>query len=176
VAHAASTGFCSSELGAALLVAGVANAVEPVMEHLPSGTGTASLERGDMLVVLQKGGLVVTDVSVVHPVANSFIQRASKYHKYGAGGQVAGGSISPLFMWTYGCLGIPAMQVLGTLAASTAWLRCHSQVFYGGGHPRANLDKGRAWLWLIGNEVVYREALHVYATAGRHGHPWRGPL
>jgi hypothetical protein len=36
-----------------------------------------SLERSDMLVVLPDEGLVVTDVSVVHPAANSFLQQAA---------------------------------------------------------------------------------------------------
>jgi hypothetical protein len=91
--------------------AGVATAVEPAMERLQTGTGRASLEHSDMLVVLPDEGLVVTDVSVVHPAANSFFQRAartagaaaslrdaSKFRKYGGGGQVAGGSFTPLSM------------------------------------------------------------------------------
>jgi hypothetical protein len=53
--------------------AGVATTVERVR----AGTGRASLERGNMLVVLPDEGLVVTDVSVVHPTANSFLQRAA---------------------------------------------------------------------------------------------------
>jgi hypothetical protein len=44
-----------------------------LMEQLWAGTGSASLEWGDMLVVLLKGGLVVTDASVVHSVATSFV-------------------------------------------------------------------------------------------------------
>jgi hypothetical protein len=89
--------------------AGVATAVEPAMERLRAGTGRASLERGDMLVMLPDEGLVVTDVSVVHPAANSYFHRAaahtagaaaslrdaSKFYKYGGGGQVAGGSFLP---------------------------------------------------------------------------------
>jgi hypothetical protein len=73
-----------------------------------AGTGSASLKCGDMRVVLPDEGLVVTDVSVVHPAANTFFQRAahaagaaaslrdgSKFRKYGGGGQVAGGSFTP---------------------------------------------------------------------------------
>jgi hypothetical protein len=98
-----------------------------------AGTGSASLERGDMLVVLPDEGLVVTDVSVVHPAANSFFQRAahaagaaaslrdaSKFRKYGGGEQVAGGSFTPLSIKSYGRLGRPAMQLLQTLAAAAA--------------------------------------------------------
>jgi hypothetical protein len=58
--------------------AGVATTVEPVMEQLRAGTGRASLERSDMLVVLPDEGLVVTDVSVVHPATNSFLQQAAR--------------------------------------------------------------------------------------------------
>jgi hypothetical protein len=78
--------------------AGVVTTVEPAMERLRAGTGRASLERGDMLVVLPDEGLVVTDVSVVHPAANSFfqwaahtagaaasLQDASKFRKYRGG-------------------------------------------------------------------------------------------
>jgi hypothetical protein len=101
--------------------AGVAATVEPAMERLQAGTGRASLERSDMLVVLPDEGLVVTDVSVVHPAANSFFQRAAhtagtaastrdapKSCKYGGGGQVAGSSFTPLLhgvLWAPGSAG-----------------------------------------------------------------------
>jgi hypothetical protein len=52
------------------------------MEQLWAGTGSASLEWGAMLVVLLKGGLVVTDVSVVHSVATSFVRCVA--HEAGA--------------------------------------------------------------------------------------------
>jgi hypothetical protein len=148
------------------------------MERLRAGTGRASLERGDMLVVLPDEGLVVTDVSVVHPAANSFFHRAahtagaaaslqdaSKNYKYGGGGQVAGGSFTPLFMESYGLLGQPVMQLLQTLAAAAAssaaaWSDVTTSSFVTG----ALRELGVALV--KGNEVVYREALHVYATAG----------
>jgi hypothetical protein len=70
--------------------------------RLRAGTGRASLERGDILVVLPDEGLVVTDVSVVHPAATSYLQwaehtagtaactrDAAKSCTYGGGGQVA---------------------------------------------------------------------------------------
>jgi hypothetical protein len=111
--------------------AGVATAVEPAMERLRAGTERASLERGDMLVVLLDEALVVTDVSVVNPAANSFFQRAahragaaaslrdaSKFRKYSGSGQVAGGSFTPLSLESYGHLGRPGMQLLQTLAAA----------------------------------------------------------
>jgi hypothetical protein len=86
-----------------------------------------------MLVVLPDQGLVVTDVSVVHPAANSYFDRAahtagaaaslrdaSKFYKYGGGGQVTGGSFTPLSMESYGRLGRPALQLLQTLASAAA--------------------------------------------------------
>jgi hypothetical protein len=136
------------------------------------------LERGDVLVVLPDKVLVVTDVSVVHPAANIFFQRAahmageeaslrdaSKFCKYGGGGQVAGGSFTPLSMESYGRLSRPAMQLLQTLAAAapssaTAGLDVTTSSFMTG----ALRELGVALV--KGNDVVYREALHVYATAG----------
>jgi hypothetical protein len=57
----------------------------------------------------------VTDVSVVHPAANSYsrqaahtagaaasLRDASKFRKHGGGGQVAAGSFTPLSMESYG--------------------------------------------------------------------------
>jgi hypothetical protein len=89
----------------------VATKVEPAMERVRVGIGRVSLERGDMLVGLPEKGLVVTDVSVIHPAANSFLQQAAhmagtaasardaaKSRKYGGGGQGAGGSFTPLSM------------------------------------------------------------------------------
>jgi hypothetical protein len=76
-----------------------------------------------MLVVLPDEGSVVTDVSVVHPAANNFLQQAAqiagaaastqdaaKSRKYSSGGQVAGGSFVPLSMKSYRRLGRPLMQ------------------------------------------------------------------
>jgi hypothetical protein len=111
--------------------AGVETAVEPAMERLRAGTGRASLERSDLLVVLPDEGLVVTDVSVVHQAANSFFRWAARTagaagaaaslrdaSKYGGDGQVAGGSFTPNSMESYGRLGRPVMQLLQTLAAA----------------------------------------------------------
>jgi hypothetical protein len=158
--------------------AGVVTAVEPAMERLRAGTGCASLERGDMLVVLPDEGLVVTDVSVVHPAASSFFRQAahtagaaaslrdaSKFCKYGGGGQVAGGSFTSLSMESYGRLGRPAMQLLQTLAAAaassaTAGSDVTTSSFVTGGLQELSVALVK------GNEVVYREVFNVYATAG----------
>jgi hypothetical protein len=128
-----------------------------------------------MLVVLPDEGLVVTDVSVVHPAANSFFQQtahtagaaaslrdASKFRKYGGGGQVAGGSFTPLSMESYGHLVRPAMQLLQTLTAASA--TAGSDVTTSSFVTGVLRELGVALV--SGNDVVYREALHVYATAG----------
>jgi hypothetical protein len=145
-----------------------------------------------MLVLLSEEGLVVTDVSVVHDAANSFFQRsahvagaaaflrdASKFRKYGGGGQVAGGrwqvaggrrqvagvSFTPLPMESYWRLGRPAMQLLQTLAAAAA-----SPATAGSDVTSSSFVTGALLELIVAlvkeNEVVYREALHVYATAG----------
>jgi hypothetical protein len=158
--------------------AGVATAVEPAMERLQAGTGRASLEHSDLLVVLPDEGLVVTDVSVVHSAANSFFQQAAhtagaaafvmdaaKSHKYGGSRQVAGGSFTPLSMESYGRLGWLAMQLLRTLAdaaasSATAGSDITTSTFVTGALCELSVALVK------GKEVVYRDALHVYATAG----------
>jgi hypothetical protein len=83
-----------------------------------------------VMVVLPDEGLVVTDVSVVHPAANSFLQWAAhmagaaastrdvaKSRKYDGGGKVAGGSFTLLSMEFYGRVGRPAMQLLKCLSS-----------------------------------------------------------
>jgi hypothetical protein len=157
---------------------GVATAVEPAMEGLRAGTGRASVELGDMLVVLPDEGLVVTDVSAVHPAANSFLQQAAhtagaaasardaaNSSKYGGGGQVAGCTFAPLSIESYGCLGWRAMQFLRTLAdaaasSATAGLDITTSSFVTGALRELSVALVKR------NEVVYREALLVYATAG----------
>jgi hypothetical protein len=93
----------------------VAMSVECAMEPLRAGTGRASLVCGDMLVVLLDEDLVITDDSVVHPAANSFLQQAAhmadsawdaaKSRKYGGGRPVASllpYPLSPTGTWTAG--------------------------------------------------------------------------
>jgi hypothetical protein len=137
------------------------------MERLRAGTGRASLERGDMLVVLPDEGLVVTDVSVVPLPPTVFSTReahaagaaaslrdASKFYKYGGGGQVAGGSLTPLSMESYGRLGRPAMQLLQTLAAAAASsATARSDVITSSFVTGALRELGVALV--KGNEVVY---------------------
>jgi hypothetical protein len=135
-------------------------------------------ERGDMLVAQPDEGLVVTDVSVVHPAAKSFLQGtahmagaaasmrdAANSRKYGVGGQVAGGSFAPVPMEYYGLLGRPAMQLLQTLAAAAA-----SSATAGPDATTSSFVTGAlrelSVALVKGNEIMYREALHVYATAG----------
>jgi hypothetical protein len=88
---------------------------------------------------------------------------------------VAGGSFTPLSMESYGRLGRPAMQLLQTLAAAAASsATAGSDVTTSSFVTGALRELGVALV--KGNEVVYREALHVYATAGgtlRYGDPWQ---
>jgi hypothetical protein len=85
-------------------------------------------------------------------------------HAESGGGQVAGGSFTPLSMES-GRLGRPAMQLLQTLAAAAAsFARAGSDVTTSSFVTGALRELGVALV--KGNEVVYREALHVYATAG----------
>jgi hypothetical protein len=96
-----------------------------------AGAGGAFLERSDMLVVLRNAGMLVTDVSVIHPAANSLVQWAAHqlalqlllgtHRLQGAGGQVADGSFFPLSMESYGRLGRPALQFLQGLASAAAF-------------------------------------------------------
>jgi hypothetical protein len=143
--------------------AGAATAVEPAMERLRVGTGRASLEHSDLLVVLPDEGSVVTDVSVVHPVANSFLRRAAhtagtaasardaaKSLKYGSGGH------TPLSMESYRRLGRLAMQFLQTLAdAATSSATAGSDVTISSFVTGALRELSVALV--KGNEVVYRK-------------------
>jgi hypothetical protein len=159
--------------------AGVATAVEPAMERLRAGTGRASLERGDMLVVLPDKlheGLVVTGVSVVHPAANSFfhwaahtagaaasLRDASKNYKYSGGGQAAPSlpsPWSPTGAWAGRRCSFYKPLPLLLPPPATAGSDVTTSSFVTG----ALRELGVALV--KGNEVVYREALHVYATAG----------
>jgi hypothetical protein len=145
------------------------------MERLRAGIGRASLERGDMLVVLPDEGLVVTDVIVVHPAANRFLQRAAhasgaaasawdatNSRKYGGGGQVAGGSLVHVVLSASGKAGNAVF--LRTLADAVA-----SSATTGSYVPTSSFVMGALHEFSValvkGNEVVYCEALHMYATA-----------
>jgi hypothetical protein len=104
---------CPSEFGAALVI--MLRLQPPFilkMEWLRAGAGGAFLERSDMLFVLRNAGMLVTDVSVFHPDANSLVQWAAHqlalqplpgtHRLHGAGGQVADGSFFPLSMESSG--------------------------------------------------------------------------
>jgi hypothetical protein len=78
---------------------------------------------------------------------------------------VAGGSFTPLSMESYGHLGRPAMQLLQNLVAAatssaTAGPDVTASSFVTGALRELSVALVK------GNEVVYRGALHVYATAG----------
>jgi hypothetical protein len=134
-----------------------------------------SLGRGDLVVVLSEDGLLVADVSVVHPAAESFIwqpaqqagtaasaQDTAECQKYGSG-QVAGGSFMPPSTESCARMGRPAMQFLGTLAntASTAVASDVTTSFLVGALRELSIALVK------GNEVIYAEPRHV--TAGSMG-------
>jgi hypothetical protein len=158
--------------------AGVATAVEPAMSRLRARTAQPTRERGDLLAVLPEAGLVVADVSVVHPAAMTYARNASrtdgaaaaardqeKRLKYGVGSQVATHGFTPLSTETYGRMGAPAHAFLKDLASAAAssaaaGFEVTTSAFKAG----ALRELGTALV--RGNEVVYREALCVYARAG----------
>jgi hypothetical protein len=137
------------------------------MQRLCAGTGRAPLRHRDELVVLLYD-LVVTDVSVAHPAGRcgSLCTECGKKCNYGGGRQVAGDSFASLSLESYGHLGRLAMQFLRTLAdaaasSATAGFDVTTFSFVTGALGELSVALVKR------NEVVYREALHVYATAGR---------
>jgi hypothetical protein len=58
-------------LGRIACCAGVATVVEPAIECLRLALGHISWEQGDALAVMPDSGLVVEDISVVHPAAQT---------------------------------------------------------------------------------------------------------
>lgn len=158
--------------------AGVATAVEPAMSRLRSRDARPTSERGDLLAVLPETGLVVTDVSVVHPAAQTYVRAASqtdgaaaaardqaKRLKYGVGTQPTSHGFIPLTTETYGRLSQPAHSFLKTLAtaaasSASAGAEVTTSAFKAGALRELSVALVR------GNAIVYREALTVYATAG----------
>jgi hypothetical protein len=157
--------------------AGVSTAGEPAMDRLRTAAPTNREDRGDILAVLPSG-LVVADVSVVHPAATSYSRAAArtagaaaasrdalKRRQYHAGGLPAALSFFPLSVESYGRLGSGAMQFLNALAeaalaSSAAGTDVTKAAFISGALRELGVSL------CIGNELVYREGLHVYAAAG----------
>jgi hypothetical protein len=156
--------------------AGMSTPGEPAMDRLRTADPTNREDRGDMLAVLPSG-LVVADVSVVHPAATSYSRAAAqttgsaaasrdalKRRQYHAGSLPAALSFYPLSVESYGRLGSGAMQFLNALAeAALASSAAGSDVTKAAFISGALRELGVTLC--IGNELVYREAMHVYAAA-----------
>ena len=114
----------------------------------------ATEERGDILAVMPSG-LVVLDVSLTHPSADSYVQAAAaragaaaaardryKRQKYAAMTMHAATTFVPLTIESYRRLGTPAMVFLNKTRRRRPW----------GQHRRgAELRKQRSWEGLSGN-------------------------
>jgi hypothetical protein len=149
--------------------------MEPAIEGLRAGTGRASLEHGDMLVVLPDEGLVVTDVSVVHPTTNCILQQAvnaaasardaAKSRKHGGAGRL----LCSLIHGNQRAPSPPGNAVsaaLADIAASSAMAGSDvTTSFVTGALHAISVASVR------GNEVAHGEALHVHATAGSTAAP-----
>jgi hypothetical protein len=147
--------------------AGVSTAGEPAMDRFRNTAPTNREVRGDILAVLPSG-LVVADVSIVHPAAPSYSRAAAwtagaaatsrnalKRRQYHAGGLPAAPSFPPL----------SAVQFLNALAeaalaSSAAGTDVTKAAFISGALPELGATL------CMGNKPVCREGLHVYAAAG----------
>jgi hypothetical protein len=114
--------------------AGIASSAEPAMRSLPgvqaSAVANSPESRGDILMVLPDG-LTVTDVSVIHPAAASYVRAARveggaaasrdqvKRAQYSSA-DPNGYAFVPLSVETFGRLGKPAMELLNQLATTAA--------------------------------------------------------
>jgi hypothetical protein len=108
--------------------AGVVTAAEPAMARLRWQAVQPTGERGDILALLPSVGLIVADVSVVHPAASKFVRAAAqtdgaaaagrdreKRLKYGVGEQIAAGGFTPLSTETYSRMSSVAHTFLKSL-------------------------------------------------------------
>jgi hypothetical protein len=155
----------------------VSTACEPAIYGLRNASPTNREDHSDILAVLLSG-LVVADVSVVHPAATSSSRAATwnagaaaasrdalKRCQYHAGGLPAALSFSPLTVESYSHIGAAAMRFLNALAevalASSATGTDVTKVAFISGALRKLGVTFCVW-----NELVYREGLNVYAVAG----------
>jgi hypothetical protein len=121
---------------------------------------------------------ILADVSVVHPAATSYSSAAVqiagaaaasrdvlKRRQYHAGGLPSDLSFYPLSVESYGRLGSGAMQFLNAVAeAALASSAAGTDVTKAAFISRVLRELGVTLC--VGNELVYREGLHVYAAAG----------
>ena len=100
--------------------------------HKRQRSGTPSARGDGQLFVLHEGVLVI-DVSVVHPAAETYVQDAAnsdgaaaaargarKVEKYSCGQAGGGYDFEPVIVETYGRLGEPAFELLARLARVAA--------------------------------------------------------
>jgi hypothetical protein len=156
---------------------GVSTVGEPTMDHLRNAAPTNRENRSDILAVLS-GGLVVADVLVSHPAATSYSRAAArtaaaaaasrnalKQRQYRAGCLPAALSSYPLSVESFKRFGVSAMQFLNALAeaalaSSAAGTDVTKSAFISRALPELGVTLD------VRNELVYREAMHVYAAPG----------
>jgi hypothetical protein len=147
------------------------------MDRLRNAAPTNCEDRCDILAILPSG-LVVADVSIVHPAAPSYSRAtartagapatsrdALKRRQYHAGGLSAALSFYPLSVESFGRFGASAMPfpsalAEAALASSAAGTHVTKAVLISGVLRELGVTLS------MGNELLYREAMHVYATAG----------
>jgi hypothetical protein len=164
-------------LGCIACRAGVATVVEPAIECLRLALGHISWEQGDVLAVMPDSGLVVADISVVHPAAQTYVVREAgktgaavssceeeKRSICGDGGSIFGGSFVPLTMESWWQLGLLAVRFhVPPRRAPKSLVSARSDVTMAAFMSGALQGMGVALA--PGNNVVSREMLHVYAAA-----------
>jgi hypothetical protein len=150
----------------------VNTAGKPAMDRLRNAAPT---NRDDFLALLPSG-LVVADVSVVHPAATSHSRAAArtagaaaasrdalKRRQYHDGGLPAALTFYPLSVESYGGLGAAAMQFLNALAEDVLASSAAGTDVTKAAFMSAALRELGVTL-CFGNDLVYREGLH--ATGG----------
>jgi hypothetical protein len=153
--------------------AGVATSEEPELRPLrgrDDRSGNAG-DRGDILLAMQSA-LTVADISVVHPAARTYVRAAAatagsaaalrdrdKKARYERG-DTGGYAFVPLSVESYGRMGVPAMQLLNTLADTAA----ASGVVVKGDFVRNTLRELSVGL-CKGNGILYRAGLKILARA-----------
>jgi nucleotide-binding universal stress UspA family protein len=157
--------------------AGIATSVEPELRPL-RGVQTAALNnrplsRGDVLLVLPDA-LTVTDISVVHPAAPTYVAGAAQTDGSAAAARdqlkraryetedPAAYAFTPFSVETYGRLGKPAMELLNTLATAAT----RGGADFKGDFVTNALKEISVGL-CRGNAILYRRSLYVLArTSG----------
>lgn len=162
--------ICPLELGAALFT--VWALLLQWNQHCPgcSPTTPSSRTRGATCLRCHPDlGLVVADVSVVHPAAQTFARNApgtngivvaarnqEKPLKYGLASRLAAQGFTPLATEACGRMGAPVHAFVRAIASAAAsFAEATTSAFMSGGRV------GGSWQ-VHGNEITYREALRVF--------------